>query len=537
MREVFSLAAAFMICLSAMSFSAAAVVETTSYATADTNVYQWADLEFSGVLEPDINTIGRVCSVDCAEGKKDPYDLWLINVSHGSSFDLQFESLHDPDWANIDVDFCYSNDAGHLWGGELTCRDWFDTDELEEDSSNPPKRSNVFGTIYLYASSVDGWSGDDSRYSMRLTQLSVGINEPNHIDSIEFGLMSTPLAGTVSYFDEVCWNDCFIHDEMDIYSFDLVEGDDVEITVKGTYSSWPQEYDRGFVSFWAMSESSLWDANEYTVFTLNEQDSKTVVGTATSTQKYFIKIYSNRDSNEGDNFGYQLVISINAYNRNHDVDFDLDGYSDHQEFVCDGLWNSRSSYPADLDSDYVCDSLDSDIDGDGVENPFDLFPSNPLEHSDFDGDGEGDNADIDDDNDGWWDTEEEWLCNPTSDPKNSSSVPNDLDGDKICDSMDDDSDNDGYADDIEEQFGTDPNNSSDFPPDMDGDTIPDEMDSDRDGDGWSNTAEIDCGTDDFSSNSYPPDLDGDYICDILDLDRDGDGWSNSEELFITNNPT
>ena len=48
---------------------------------------------------------------------------------------------------------------------------------------------------------------------------------------------------------------------------------------------------------------------------------------------------------------------------------------------------------ADMDCDEVLDSVDPDIDGDGVANASDAFPTNALEWADSDGDGVGDNAD------------------------------------------------------------------------------------------------------------------------------------------------
>ncbi|CAA6825278.1 MAG: Proprotein convertase subtilisin/kexin type 7 [uncultured Sulfurovum sp.] len=47
----------------------------------------------------------------------------------------------------------------------------------------------------------------------------------------------------------------------------------------------------------------------------------------------------------------------------------------------------------DLDCDEVIDSVDTDIDGDGVANGSDSFPLNPSEWADSDGDGVGDNTD------------------------------------------------------------------------------------------------------------------------------------------------
>jgi len=48
---------------------------------------------------------------------------------------------------------------------------------------------------------------------------------------------------------------------------------------------------------------------------------------------------------------------------------------------------------SDLDCDGIIDTLDPDIDGDGVKNTLDDFPLDPFETNDSDGDGLGDNAD------------------------------------------------------------------------------------------------------------------------------------------------
>jgi len=48
---------------------------------------------------------------------------------------------------------------------------------------------------------------------------------------------------------------------------------------------------------------------------------------------------------------------------------------------------------ADLDCDELVDTIDPDIDGDGIANASDAFPRNSAEYADSDGDGIGDNAD------------------------------------------------------------------------------------------------------------------------------------------------
>jgi hypothetical protein len=74
----------------------------------------------------------------------------------------------------------------------------------------------------------------------------------------------------------------------------------------------------------------------------------------------------------------------------------------------------------DFDCDGIVDTLDEDIDGDGVLNARDAFPLNPNESIDTDGDGIGNNADLDDDNDGYSDVEEIAFG---SDPLDANSIP------------------------------------------------------------------------------------------------------------------
>ena len=54
----------------------------------------------------------------------------------------------------------------------------------------------------------------------------------------------------------------------------------------------------------------------------------------------------------------------------------------------------KSITQPDLDCDGIIDTLDNDIDGDGVDNDSDAFPRDPNEFMDTDGDGIGDNAEL-----------------------------------------------------------------------------------------------------------------------------------------------
>ena len=71
-------------------------------------------------------------------------------------------------------------------------------------------------------------------------------------------------------------------------------------------------------------------------------------------------------------------------------DKDLDGLADSQEDV-----NGNGAVDAG-----ETDPLNSDTDGDGVNDSLDVFPTDSNESLDSDGDGTGNNADPDDDNDG-----------------------------------------------------------------------------------------------------------------------------------------
>ena len=74
----------------------------------------------------------------------------------------------------------------------------------------------------------------------------------------------------------------------------------------------------------------------------------------------------------------------------------------------------------DLDCDGVIDSVDGDIDGDGVANANDAFPWDASESVDTDNDGIGNNVDLDDDNDGYSDLVE---IAAGSDPLDASDTP------------------------------------------------------------------------------------------------------------------
>uniref|UniRef100_A0A486XUL4 OmpA-like transmembrane domain protein n=1 Tax=Rheinheimera sp. BAL341 TaxID=1708203 RepID=A0A486XUL4_9GAMM len=209
---------------------------------------------------------------------------------------------------------------------------------------------------------------------------------------------------------------------------------------------------------------------------------------------------------------------------------------------------SIASFGADLDSDGYPDSVDNDIDGDGLSNINDAFPLDANEWLDTDGDGIGNNADADDDNDGYPDNNDafpldatEWL---------------DTDGDGIGNNADPDDDNDGFTDaqdafplDATEWLDTDGDgigNNADADDDNDG--YPDNNDAfpldatewlDTDGDGIGNNADPDDDNDGFTDaqDAFPldatewQDSDGDGIGNNADADDDNDGYPDIEDAF------
>jgi hypothetical protein len=205
------------------------------------------------------------------------------------------------------------------------------------------------------------------------------------------------------------------------------------------------------------------------------------------------------------------------------LDLDGDGFYDMIEEDCGSDPEDNNSVPLDTDSDGVCDPLDSDDDGDNVQDVNDTFPLDASEWDDTDNDGTGDNADLDDDNDGYDDLTE-FSCG--SDPLLSNSIPSDFDNDLTCDSLDEDDDNDGY-DDISDAFPMDDQEWYD----SDNDGTGNNADTDDDGDGFSDNIEITCASDPLNSFSVPDDFDGDGSCDLMDGDMDGDNYPNPVDAF------
>lgn len=133
----------------------------------------------------------------------------------------------------------------------------------------------------------------------------------------------------------------------------------------------------------------------------------------------------------------------------------------------------------------AADDENPDIDGDGINNPFDpdidgdglLNPLQPL--------GGGDDSDQTDQTSDDSDNDGDGIINSQDDTPNGIGSPEDIDGDGIVNEEDDDADGDGIPDSQDMDLDNDGiENHQDR--DVDGDGIPNSSDADADGDGVMN---------------------------------------------------
>jgi hypothetical protein len=172
-----------------------------------------------------------------------------------------------------------------------------------------------------------------------------------------------------------------------------------------------------------------------------------------------------------------------------------------------------------------------DTDGDGVTDPYDDDPEDPLINGDVDNDGFGSFYDDDDDGDGILDVYEPQYDSLMLSGE-SKGIPfrldptewSDSDEDGVGDNTDPDADGDGIINALD-AFPTDPLEWSD----IDRDGIGDNSDSDRDGDG------VDNDDDDLPDDPLEwTDTDNDGVGNNKDEDDDGDGLPDSRDDFPTN---
>ena len=125
-------------------------------------------------------------------------------------------------------------------------------------------------------------------------------------------------------------------------------------------------------------------------------------------------------------------------NNQEDVDTEDDGEPDDPTTISIEEVGECGLENVDTDDDGVCDALDEDDDGDGVNDDDDAFPFDSFESLDTDNDGFGNNADADDDNDGVDDRNDAFPLDATESL--------DTDGDGIGNEADNNDDGDACDD-------------------------------------------------------------------------------------------
>ncbi len=215
---------------------------------------------------------------------------------------------------------------------------------------------------------------------------------------------------------------------------------------------------------------------------------------------------------DADRDGYANAIDAYPLDETEHSDLDFDGVGDREDLDIDGdgILNDEDMFPSDTDNDGLANEDDLDDDNDSVLDVEDTFPLDPLETTDSDGDGVGDNSDVFvlDPNE-WLDTDEDGVGN---------NADTDDDGDGYLDEDDAfpllasewlDSDGDGYGD-----------NSDVFPMD------PYEW-ADEDGDGYGDNYGSESITsyrllsEWYTLDASTIDFAGAVLFSLGDIDRDG----------------
>jgi len=470
----------------------------------DTPAYNQNDANSGGDAGNDFAT---ALNLTMANQTNSTFHGW---ISDSSDYNDYYAIQVPPSYA-IQVNLSWNNSANDfdlmLYDSSQSLIDYsyYDNPESVQSGSTNVSNSTVFIKVESYQVSIWGSGGGEGNYTLDITLLNQsevpGLNQNDAYSGGDAGdsigeatlINATPvLSYWPGYADST-------DDEYDYYVIYVPV--DHGITV---------ELDPGYTSGTWFTLSLYDNSNnqvDYDYYSNPQSVSDNGTGTLLGGTDAYIEVWAYSGDGE-----YNLSVWLFS------LDADGDGYYDEEEYSCGSDPFDNTSIPADTDADGICDGLDEDIDGDGVDNANDTFPEDPSETSDNDGDGTGDNSDTDDDNDGWEDYDEN-SCG--TDPMDPGSVPSDIDSDGLCDQVDDDMDGDGYDNNVD-AFDQDPSEWND----TDGDDIGDNSDDDDDGDGFYDGVEEECLSDPLDPSSVPPDTDSDGVCDELDDDVDGDGTTN-----------
>ena len=199
--------------------------------------------------------------------------------------------------------------------------------------------------------------------------------------------------------------------------------------------------------------------NSATTFTFTDQNNANPIsGTwqvlGTPPNQYIDTVGSARDNDDNDLF-FAVIAGELRFGEKGTAGKVIPFGTTSTDIMDDIMFNKTASDAilfeisnADTDNDGTINSLDNDIDGDGILNANDAFPLNSTETIDTDNDGIGNNADTDDDGDGVLDSNDDFPLDNTE--------TTDTDNDGIGNNADTDDDGDGVNDNID-NFPLDPN--------------------------------------------------------------------------------
>ena len=276
--------------------ASADVTEETIYFSSITS-YELEDIVISGYVEPNVETIGRVCYPDCGPGNEDRYDFWYLNASIGTRLEVSFTTINEPDFVSLDVEYCFLDERNYT---TFHCRFWHKTGD-ENDDWFTKTLDNVYCQYALRISPNNGLGGDDTTYEF---EFSIDDN-PEHVTDIfnKHSFIEEPVNTTFTIEDSVCWFTCDEYNSMDLYDIYLVKGDTFGFELTSLYNE-SNEFDRGILHVYVMEINEYYSTTRtLTEYRMNEQDSLTVGVQETESVVLRVKVAIKDDSNSGDHLG------------------------------------------------------------------------------------------------------------------------------------------------------------------------------------------------------------------------------------------
>ena len=319
---------------------------------------------------------GKVCDPDCpGDWELDPYDLWQLNFDLVRLLIVEVDiggGWLDDDGTDALLEYC----IGEL--GDMLC--YNDTSGLGDGGRiYVPKTTNP-EFIRISPNPSDGYDNVD--YSIKVTLYLEDETEDDTTRSSLIDLYTKErnfvVAGAVCSVGGQCHSSS--EDPFDMFVISLWPGDILNLE----FNSYKFPHRGQMVvrlsttSNGVLDNVQFWDDDSW-IFRL-EPDG--------GVKTYYISVFTlNGESYDDMTYDIDATLLWVSQNRDPLPDFDGDGWTDHDELLCETIYTNRFSVPSDFDDDQICDILDEDDDGDGTPDSEDEFPLNWWEDADFDGDG------------------------------------------------------------------------------------------------------------------------------------------------------